>query len=520
VHLLPQPRSVQLGTGEFVLRPDLAIDGTLEHASVIRRLLGPGCGLDLPVSTVGGIAVRTDDALPAEGYRLAVTELGIAIEVADARGLSWATQTLRQLLPPAAIRPAPDGSPLRLPAVQIEDHPQFAWRGVHLDVARHFMPLPDLYRFVDLIALHKFNTVQLHLTDDQGWRFESLRHPRLQEVASWRRETRRPQEADGDGTPHGGYYTQDQLRSLVAFADHRGVTIVPEIEFPGHVVGVLAAYPELGNHPETPGETATTFGVFEQTLNLSDAAMAFVFDVYAELLDVFPSRYVHVGGDECPTAEWDASADARRLAERRGIGGPEHLQRWFTEQLRGWLAGRGRVLVGWDEIAEGGPVPGAVVMAWRDAAYGVAAAMAGSPIVQAPLSHTYFDYYPSDLLCEPYAIGGHLTTEQVYTLDPLAGVAAEAQHLVLGTQGQVWTEYLPTMRRVEYALFPRACALGEVAWSDPVGRSWAEFQPRLAHHLDRLAALGVNFRPEPGPHPWQQGGTGQLRRPGSISREI
>jgi hexosaminidase len=480
---------------------------------VVRRLLGPGTGLDLPSAADGRLRIAVESSMAPEAYRLSVTVEGIAITAADLAGVNWATQTLRQLLPPSVLRPAPSGEPLTVPYAEIDDAPAYSWRGVHLDVGRHFLPLSDLFRLVDLIALHKANVLHLHLTEDQGWRFESLRHPRLQEVASWRRETRRHYDEVGDGTPEGGYYRQDQLRALVAYAAQRGVTVVPELEFPGHVSGVLAAYPELGNTPDAGYATATSFGVFDAVLNLDDRTMAVVHDLYEELLEVFPSRYIHVGGDECPPTEWLASPAAARLAEQRGLSGPGQLQRWFTEHLRGWLEARGRVLVGWDEIGDDGPVPGAVVMAWRHARHARAAVAAGQAAVLAPLSHTYFDFYASDDEDEPYAIGGLTPVQRVYAFDPLAGIPADRQHLVLGTQCQLWTEYVSGARRVDYMLFPRACAHSEVAWSSPTGRSWAEFEPRLSGHLARLDALGVNYRPLAGPLPWQRGGTGRLRRP-------
>jgi hexosaminidase len=275
----------------------------------------------------------------------------------------------------------------------------------------------------------------------------------------------------------------------------------------------LAAYPELGNDPGTTYATATTFGVFDQVLNLDERAMAFVFDLYSELLDVFPSPYVHVGGDEVPRVEWLTSEVAQRRAADRGLAGPEYLQRWFTEQLRDWLADRGRRLVGWDEITDEGPLRDSVVMAWRGVPYGIRAAAAGLDVVMCPTSHTYLDYYPSDAREESYGIGGHLPVEQVYGFDPLAGFPEDSRPRVLGTQCQLWTEYLPTARRVDYMMFPRACAHSEVAWSPQVDRSWEEFAPRLEQHLQRLDALGVNYRPQTGPLPWQQGGTGVWARP-------
>ena len=518
--LLPRPRSVtRRPDTSFTLTPELAVDGPPGWAAIVRRLLSPGTGLELPRAEGGALRLVTDEELPVEAYRLAVDADGITITAGDDAGVNWAVQTLRQLLPPAVLRPAPSGAPLVVEGVQVDDAPAYAWRGVHLDVGRHFMPLADLFRMVDLIALHKYNVLHLHLTEDQGWRFESKRYPKLQEVASWRRETRRPADAEGDGTPHGGYYTQDQLRALVAYAGQRGITVVPELEFPGHVSGVLAAYPELGNHPETGYATATTFGVFDEVLNLDDTTMAVVYDLFEELLDVFPSRYVHVGGDECPRTEWLASDAAGNLAAERGLLGPDQLQRWFTAELGAWLAERGRILVGWDEIADDGHVADSVVMAWRDSSYGRAATAAGLPTVMAPMTHLYLDFYPSASDDEQYSIGGLTTVEKVYGFDPLDGIPAESHPLVLGTQVQLWTEYMPTTRRVDYMLFPRACAHAEVAWSDAAGRSWEEFEPRLVAHLERLDALGVDYRPLAGPRPWQQGGTGRMRRPDAHRAE-
>lgn len=511
--LVPQPRALSLRPGSLTLPAELAVDAPPTWAAVARRLLSPGTGLELPSASEGGLQISTDESLPAEAYRLSVDDTGINIAASTDRGVNWAIQTLRQLLPPAVLRPASSGAVLELPLVSIEDEPRFSWRGMMLDVGRHFQPLHDLFGLVDLLALHKYNVLHLHLTDDQGWRFESLRHPRLTQLGSWRSETEKHYDEHGDGTPHGGYYTQDQLRSLVDYAGQRGITVMPEIDLPGHALALLSAYPELGIDPERRFRPATRFGISDNVLQLRDATMAFVFDVYDELLAIFPSRYIHVGGDETPRTDWLASWEAHALAAERGLADVNLLQRWFTEQLRDFLAARGRQLVGWDEICDEGPLDGAIAMAWRGPEYGVAAAAAGLDVVMAPLTHAYFDYYPSDAVEERYAIGGLTTTERAYAFDPEDGVPAAARPRVLGTQCQVWTEYAPDIRRVEYLLFPRACAHSEVAWSTPEGRTWAEFEPRLEAHLQRLDALGVNYRPESGPHPWQQGGTGTLRRP-------
>src|SRR5690625_3395236 len=511
--LVPAPAERTTGVGSFTLSTGVGVAGPPAWTAVVRRLLGPGTGLALPDRADGQIQLVADEELPSEGYRLRITPEAVEIAARDVRGLNWAVQTLRQLLPASVFRPAPTADEWQVPAVQISDAPRFGWRGVMLDVARHFMPLADLYGLIDLLAMHKYNTLQLHLSDDQGWRMESQTYPRLHEVGSSRRQTRRPGDPQGDGTPHGGYYTQDQLRSLVTYAAQCGIDVVPELDFPGHVRAVLAAYPEFSNNPSAKHETADTFGIFDEVLNLSDEAVEFVFAVFTELLEIFPSAYVHGGGDECPRTEWLASPAAGELAVRRGLEDATHLQRWFTERLRDWLAQRHRTLVGWDEINNEAHLPGAVTMAWRDHDHGVQAALAGGAVVMAPCSHLYFDYYASADDREPYSIGGHTPIEKVYEYDPLEGMPATAHDRILGTQAQVWTEYLPTLRRVQYNLFPRACAHAEVAWSAPEGRSWQEFEPRLSTHLERLAALGVNYRPLAGPHPWQEGGTGALRRP-------
>ena len=496
-NLLPQPRSVRVGSGVLSLGEDLAISGETAWAPIVRRLVAPATGWELPSRPDGRLRLSHNAELRPEAYHLEVGADAVEIEAADSAGLTWGVQTLRQLMGVDGYRPAPIRDRFVLGQVVIDDAPRFSWRGVMLDVARHFRPLSELLRFVDLLSLHKYNVFHLHLTDDQGWRLASDRHPRLQEVASWRYETLTRNSQPGDGTPHGGFYTADQLRSLVRYAADRGITIVPEIDLPGHVRAVLAAYPELGNHPDTQHEVATSFGIFPEVLSLNETSLQFVFDVFTELLEIFPGRHVHVGGDECPTEEWLASPAAAGLAEERGLAGPGELQRWFTEQLHRWLTARERQLVGWDEITDGiverGPVTGAVVMAWRDRSYGIAAAAAGLDVVMAPESHCYLDHYPSEQPEEAYAIGGLLTTEDVYGFEPLDGVPAADRAHIVGTQVQLWSEYIPTIRRLDYLMFPRACAHSEVAWSQPSGRSWAEFQPRLAAHLERLAAIGVEL---------------------------
>lgn len=509
--LIPAPRTCEPGDGDLTLSADATLSGPPEARALVRRLLTPGTGLALETSEQGTIEVTLTDLGP-EAYTLAVDDTGVRISAGDLAGVAWAVQTLRQLLPASTLAPGAVGVPLTLPRVRIEDAPRFGWRGVMIDVARHFLPLRDLYALVDQLALHKYNVLHLHLTDDQGWRFECRSHPRLHEVGGTRHQSQIGVDGPVDATPHGGWYTQEQLRSLVAYAAERAITIVPEIEFPGHVAAALVAHPELAVPGFGRTEVGVAPGVYDDVISTDDASLAFALDVFTELLDVFPSAFIHVGGDEAPRTQWQASEASRALAEARGLPGPEHLQRWFTEQLRDWLAARGRRLVGWDEICDEGPLPGAVAMAWRGPEKGVAAAQAGLDVVMAPVTATYFDYYPSADPDERRAIGGLTTVEQAYAFEPLDGLDETSATRVLGTQCQLWTEYVPDLRRAEYLLWPRACAHAEVAWSNPEGRSFAEFSDRLDAHNARLDALGINHRPESGPLPHQQGGTGVWTR--------
>ncbi|MBO0890130.1 MAG: beta-N-acetylhexosaminidase [Acidothermales bacterium] len=514
--VVPVPVAVRPGEGSFTLGASTVLRGPAELTTLVRRELAPGTGLPLVDGDAAGgvVDIALDGSLRPEAYRLTVTENAVRIGGGDAAGVFYAVQTLRQLLPPDAFRSTPlPGVAWELPAVEIDDAPRFGWRGCHLDVARHFMPKAFLLRLVDLLAMHKLNVLHLHLTDDQGWRFESHRHPRLTEVGAYRRQTRRPKERRGDGTPHGGYYSQDDLREVVAYAAGRFVTVLPEVELPGHVQAALASYPELGDDPRKPLPVLDTWRVNENVLNPEQSTLRFFQDVFEEVLDVFPGSYVHVGGDECPKKQWERSARARELIEERGVGDENGLQSWFITELAGWLAARGRRLVGWDEILQGGLADGATVMSWRGESGGIAAAKQGHDVVMTPTAYTYFDYYQSDDPREPAAIGGHLPLAHAYAYEPVPSALneEEAAH-VLGSQCQLWTEYMPDPRHVEYMAFPRACAFAEALWSPRERRSFDGFSARLASHLARLDALDVNYRPLDGPRPWQQGGTGRRRR--------
>jgi hexosaminidase len=508
--VIPRPGAETPQEGFFTLGPRTVLRGPGELTTAIRDALGPATGFALPSGTAaedGLIEADVDHTLVPEAYRLTVEPSRVRLIGGGAAGVFYALQTLRQLLPPAILRSATaPGERWEIPAVVIEDAPRFSWRGGHLDVGRHFVPKADLLRLIDLLALHKFNVLHLHLTEDQGWRFESRLYPLLTEVGSWRRET------SGDGTPHGGFYSQADLREVVAFAARRHITVVPEIDLPGHVQAAVAAYPELGNDPSRRIEVATGWGVITHVLNLEEKTLKFCADIIGEVTEIFPGRFLHVGGDECPTDEWSGSGRARERMRELGIGDVEEIQGWFTRRLSAILAEHGRSLVGWDEICDHGDVPGATIHAWRGYERGVEAARAGHDVIMSPVAPTYFDYYQSDRDDEPRTIGGHNTVENVYDWDPIqAELSEEEGRRVIGTQFQVWTEWQPTPRDVEYMSYPRACALAEVGWtSGPKDRE--DFMRRLAEHLGRLDALGVNYRPLEGPRPWQRGGTGARAR--------
>jgi hexosaminidase len=416
-------------------------------------------------------------------------------------------QTIRQLLPPDVFRDAPlraraGAAAWTMPAVRIEDAPRFRWRGAMLDVARHFMPKEFVKKYVDLLALHKMNTFHWHLTDDQGWRLEIKKYPRLTEVGSRRartmvghRDRRDSTRWVYDSVPHGGYYTQDDVREVVAYAAARHITVVPEVEMPGHAVAAIAAYPELGVTGR-PTAVLERWGISSNILNAEPSTMAFMQDVLGEVLTLFPSTYVHVGGDEADKTLWRADPRVQARIRALGLNDEHELQSWFIRQMDAFLAARGRRLLGWDEILEGGLAPGATVMSWRGTAGGIAAARAGHDVVMAPSSHVYLDYYQSqDRAREPLAAQAYLPLDTVYAFEPVpAGLTRAEARRVLGAQGNLWTEYVPTPKQAEYMAFPRLSALAEVTWTSREEKDFADFGRRLEAHLRRLDALDVNYR--------------------------
>jgi len=510
IAVIPQPTHVEMREGAFTLQANTTIvtDATNDAtAQLLATWLEPATGWRLRVvrgdkATDNSIHLSLDPQaayLDDEGYSLEVTRQQVTIRAHGAAGTFYGAQTLRQLLP-AAIFAATrqSGVAWEVPAVRIEDAPRFRWRGMHLDVSRHFMPKAFVLKFIDLLALHKLNRFHWHLTDDQGWRIEIRKYPKLTQVGAWRKETRIGHEGHKrgfDGVPHGGFYTQQEIREVVEYARQRFVTIVPEIEMPGHAQAAIAAYPELGNTGQRL-EAWTQFGVSRNIFNPSERTIRFLQDVLAEVLELFPGEFIHVGGDEALKDQWKASAAAQARIRELNLNDEHALQSYFMRRMDEFLRARGRRLSGWDGILEGGLPPGATVMAWRGAEGGIAAARAGHDVVMAPTSHTYFDYYQSEEPGEPLAIGGFLPLEKVYAFEPVPAelTPEEAKH-ILGAQGQIWTEYITGPGHVEYMAFPRLLALSEVVWSANERKDLAGFLERVASHEPRLRNLRVNFKP-------------------------
>lgn len=443
----------------------------------------------------GAIQLRQIQTLVAEKegtYTLTVAPEGIEITSSTGAGLFYGLQSLRQLL--EAPRPRPQA---RLDALTIVDTPRFPWRGLHLDAGRHFQPVAFVKKYIDLMSRYKLNTFHWHLTEDQGWRIEIRKYPRLTSVGGCRKETMVAKNFNpyvGDGTPHCGFYTQDEIRDVVKYAAERYVTVVPEIEMPGHSKAALAAYPELGCTPG-PFEVLTIWGVDEDIFCPSEATFTFLEDVLSEVIDLFPGRYIHIGGDEVPKARWRASPVAQEIIRREGLKDEAELQSWFIRRIEPFLLSRNRRLIGWDEILEGGLAPEATVMSWRGTSGGIAAAREGHDVIMSPNSHLYFDYYQGDARFEPLANGGLIPLDRVYSYEPVPDSLTPAQAVhILGAQANLWTEYLKTPQAVEYMVWPRALALAELTWSSREARDWESFQARLPGALRSLGRLGVAYR--------------------------
>ncbi len=522
IAIVPAPQHVEKGTGRFAINTKIVI--AVDRGDDVRRVgeylskeLERQVGISLRVGTARQLLRREaillttrprrggwqsakgalpqgrgtrDGGVDKEHYELEVTADRVVLRAPTAEGLFRGVQTLRQLLPwrPEAEADAPPEKECFIPAVRIQDEPRYPWRGMHLDVCRHFMPVEFIKRYIDLLALHKFNTFHWHLTEDQGWRIEIKKYPKLTQVGAWRSE--------GDER-YGGFYTQDEIRDIVAYAAERYINIVPEIEMPGHSLAALAAYPEL-SCTGGPFEVATKWGIYDDVYCAgNDKTFEFLKNVLDEVLALFPSETIHVGGDECPKTRWNVCPKCQQRKKQEGLADEEELQSYFMKRIARYLESKGRRLIGWDEILQGGLAPGATVMSWRGMSGGIKAAQSGHDVVMTPTTYCYFDYRQSDKADEPGSEHGPvLTLKTVYEFEPTPPELSpqDAKH-VLGAQGNVWTEHMEDPQRVEYMTVPRMCALAEVTWSPRENRNWDDFLVRLKKHLSRLDTIHVHYRP-------------------------
>ncbi|MFF1716924.1 beta-N-acetylhexosaminidase [Streptomyces sp. NPDC058268] len=498
--LVPAPTQLTYRPGHFTLNPDTMVritPGAEPAATLLRTLIAPATGLPLSPATDGPFVLALDPGLGglgAEGYGLTISSDAVLLRAAHLTGLLRGIQTIRQLLPVQALaNRARPGVPWRLPCVEITDVPRHAWRGFMLDVARHFQPVAFLRRYVDLLALHKLNVLHLHLTDDQGWRLPVADYPLLTEVGGRRAQSMVGPAGSGvfDGIPHEGTYTERELRDLVTYAGARGVTIVPEVEMPGHTRAALAAYPELGTAPGRRLDVWTRWGVCDTVLGVHEPVLDFCRNVLDTVLDIFPSPYVHVGGDECPTTEWVTSPAAQERIKAEGFSGTGELRGWFLGQVGDHLLGRGRIPTAWAETGEGLP-PEFTVMTWRDPEHTRIALKRGHNVVSSQHSAAYLDYAQSASPAEPPAQPGLVVDlRSVHDHDPPEGPASGGE--LIGVQAQLWTEFAPTAGHIDYLAFPRLAALADRAWRG--ASPWPLARARLIAHGDRLAALGVRHGP-------------------------
>jgi len=500
VNIVPLPVTVNVKDGYYTLPDTVTIsainpDEISAAAFLIDFFNTQNVPAKIVSDSVGSISLRSfvsKEILP-EGYNhIVVNTDGVDIFSTSASGLFYGAQSLLQLI-------QNDQLTLKVPVLTITDYPRFSWRGLHLDVSRHFFPVEFIKRYIDLMAQYKFNTFHWHLTEDQGWRIEIKKYPKLQEIAAFRKETLLGHYSDQphkfDGQRYGGYYTQEEIKDVVAYAAKRHVTIVPEIEMPGHSLAALSAYPVLGC-TGGPYEAATLWGVFDDVYCAGkESTFAFLENVLDEVLDLFPGEYIHVGGDECPKARWKDCAHCQKRMKAEGLEDEHELQSYFIQRIEKYLNAKGRKLIGWDEILEGGLAPNAAVMSWRGEDGGIAAAKAGHPVVMTPGFALYFDHYQGDPENEPVAFGGNTPLKKVYEYEPIpAALSQEELSYILGAQANVWTEYIKTPEHVEYMVYPRALALAEVVWSQRENRNWANFVMRLPHQLKLLDQQKVNYR--------------------------
>lgn len=507
--IIPAPVSVKKAPGQFVLSQETKLlADTLNNKAVIflvdylqnKAMLHIAPQTNTGQSVVNSLVLTSagTEGLPPDGYRLTITPTKITI-AANGVGLFYGIQTLIQLMPPD------HGAVAKLPCVQIEDYPRFGYRGMMLDVCRHFFSVEFVKKYIDLMAAYKLNNFHWHLTDDQGWRIEIKKYPKLTEIGSRRAQTsignfhdRTPLQYDN--TPYGGYYTQDEIREVVKYAADRYINVVPEIEMPGHAQAALAAYHELGCDPGEDYQVSGTWGVFRDVYCPSEKTFSFLEDVLTEVMQLFPSKYIHIGGDEVPKDVWKQSEFCQKLIKKLKLKDEHGLQSYFIQRIEKFVNSKGRRIIGWDEILEGGLAPNATVMSWRGEAGGIQAAKLNHDVIMTPgSSGLYLDHAQGKLNTEPLGIGGYSPLSKIYSYDPTPETLnTDQKKHILGVQANLWTEYITTENKVEYMLLPRMLALSEIAWTPLANKNYIDFtETRLPGHLAWLDKNGFYYRVPP-----------------------
>lgn len=502
-NVIPRPQSVTPLDGKaynLTGKTTIYCDNELApEAGMLHDFIKQETGMDLKVK-VGkkgnGIFLAVNKAIDnPEGYRLKVGSKGITICGASPAGVFYGIQTLRKALPQGIAKS------IEVPAVDIHDSPRFAYRGAHIDVSRHFFNVNEVKTYIDMLALHNINRMHMHLSDDQGWRIEIKSRPRLTEVGAWRNQTVIKFDSGYDGKPHGGFFTQEQAREIVAYAAARHITVIPEIDLPGHMLAALAAYPELGC-TGGPYEVWEHWGISCDVLCAGNPeVLKFIKDVLGEIADIFPSKYIHIGGDECPKDEWEecpkcqAKMDELGFIETEDRPREEQMQAYIMQQAEAFLASKGRKVIGWDEILEGGLGPDVTIHSWRGMEGAIEAIKQGHDAILSPTSHFYFDYYQSkDTDNEPFAIGGYIPVKKVYSFNPMPeGVTPEQAKHIIGVQANVWSEFIPTFSHLQYMALPRMAALAEVQWCQQEARNYSEFLERLPQLAALYRTNGYNY---------------------------
>ena len=526
-HIIPQPVFMEMLKGRFLVNSKTAVAATnnLEkEGRYLADLLSQNLNTSVAFqsgSSAAAIQLKLDTSiLEDEGYTVSVTSQKIIVAGKTAKGVFYGIQTLRQLLPTAKV----STKNFTIPAVKIQDYPRFSYRGMHLDVGRHIFPLDFIKKYIDLIAMHKMNTFHWHLTEDQGWRIEIKKYPKLTEIGSKRYGTikgRFHKEAGNDETEYGGFYTQEEIMEVVKYAKERHVSIIPEIELPGHASAAIASYPFLSCFPNeptfvtnnmgskagklaqangTPKIVQETWGVFDDVFCAgNEKTFEFLENVLNEVIPLFPSEYIHIGGDECPKSNWKRCSNCQKRIQENQLADEHELQSYFIQRIEKYLNAKGKKIIGWDEILEGGLAPNATVMSWRGEKGGIEAAKQHHDVIMTPGTHCYFDKYQvdtKDQAKEPLAIGGFLSIEKVYNYNPIPDeLAPDEKKYVLGAQGNVWTEYMKTTDYVEYMILPRMTALSEAVWSPFETKNWNGFKARLNTMKLRYEALGLKYAP-------------------------